>query len=71
MDVLQQLSRSVQLSVAKIKSGLISVICYMTSSTYPFKEREDFGNSKTRHIEEVHVAVIASDFYCRGGGIIT
>ena len=68
MDVLQQRSRSVHLSVAKIKSGLI---CCMTSSTYPFKVREDFGNSKRRRIEEVHVAVIASDFYCRGGGIIT
>ena len=67
MDVLQQRSRSVQLSMAKIKSGLI---CYMTSSTYPFG-REDFGNSKRRRIEEVHVAVEASDFYCRGGGIIT
>ena len=61
MDVPQQ--RSV---VAKIKSGLI---CYMTSSTNPFKGRGDFGNSKRRCIE-VHVAVEESDFYCRGGGII-
>ena len=57
MDVPQQ--RSVRLSVAKIKSGLI---CYMTSSTYPFKGRGDFGNSKRRRIEEVYVAVEASDF---------
>ena len=52
MDIPQQCS--VRLSVAKIKSGLI---CYMTSSTYPFKGRGDFGNSKRRRIEEVHVAV--------------
>ena len=65
MDAPQQ--RSVRLNVAKIKIGLI---CYMTSSTYPLKGRGEFGNSKRRRIEEVHVAVEASDFYCRGGGII-
>ena len=66
MDVAQQ--HSVRLSVAKIKSGLI---CCMMSSTYPFNGRGDFGNSKRRRIDEVHVAVEASNFYCRGGGIIT
>ena len=51
-------------SVAKIKrrSHLLYDIIHLS-----LQMEGDFGNS----IEELHVAVKASDFYCRGRGIIT
>ena len=63
MDVPQQCSD--RLSVAKIKSGLI---CYYDVIRLSLQRERDFGNSKRRRIEEVHVGAI---FTVGGGGIKT